>query len=89
MKRPNFRRLVLMAAFAIFTIATAGINYCLAGIITKWGYERDEFCHECGLRYPDEPEIEIWYDQVFFEIHTYACPMCGSWLVYYVYPITE
>ena len=69
---------------AIFTITSA-----FAGYITKWGYEHDPFCYNCAHPYPEEPEIEIWYDQVYFEIHTYTCPMCGSWLVYYVYPITE
>ena len=84
MKQGTFKKLLLIATFALFTITSV-----FAGYITKWGYEHDPYCYNCASPYPEEPEIEIWYDQVYFEIHTYTCAMCGSWIVYYVYPTTE
>jgi hypothetical protein len=84
MKQGTFKKLLLIATFALFTITSV-----FAGYITKWGYEHPDICEMCGDHFPDEPEIDVWFDQVVFEIHTYICPSCGYWVVEYVYPIPE
>ena len=84
MKQGTFKKLLLIATFALFTITSV-----FAGYITKWGYEHPDLCDNCGFPFPEEPEIEVWFDQVTFQIHTYTCSNCGNWKVFYVYPIPE
>ena len=82
MKQPNFRRLVLIAAFAIFTIVSAAINYCFGWKECDIEITHPElsFCPICGG--PLKEVCEIWHDGVDFHIHTYQC-VCGFWDVYY------
>ncbi len=87
MKQKKFKKLILIAVFAIVTITSATLNFCFGWsqcnvVIT---HPEHDACPECG--YSLIEVCEEWYDQVFFHIHTYECRNCGRWIVYYEYPL--
>ena len=88
MDKKSFRKFLLIATFAIFTITSISLNYCFGNNNHNYGYEPPKICEYCG-NHSFKFEIERWFDQVYFDIHTYTCTVCGFWYVYYVYPVPE
>lgn len=84
----SFIKLQLIATFSIFTITSTCFNYCFGNSNTDYGYVKPEVCENCGC-HNFKFESERWFDEVYFDIHTYTCTTCGFWYVYYVYPIPE
>lgn len=84
MKQKKFKKLVLIAVFAILSIVSTSLNYCFGAGDIHYNTKL-YICPECEHPYPD-PIIDEWTDEVPFEIHTYICPACGFWEVVYITP---
>ena len=82
----SFRKLLLIATFAIFTITSTCFNYCFGSddkCNIPLNYDKPEECALCqqqNLKF----ECEVWFDQVYFHIHTYVCMDCGYYYVFYI-----
>ena len=84
MKQGTFKKLLLIATFAVITIASASLNYCFGEESCNIPTTNPEVdvCEMCGNRQLIG-KCEIWHDGVDFHIHTYECWICGFWYVLY------
>ncbi len=85
MKQGTFKKLLLIATFALFTTISASLNYCFGNTNTSSStqpHNLEDFCPMCGRPTDDlQPDYSDW-DQ--FGYVFYTCP-CGFWFVFYTY----
>ncbi len=82
MRQISSKKFLLIAVFALFSIVSTGLNYCFGWSKCEAVITHPELKH-CPYCANELKEVcEIWFDQVYFHIHTYQCS-CGFWDVYY------
>ena len=76
MHKKPFKKFLLIATFAIFTITSTSLNYCFGNNTSTYMQGEDPLCPDCGSN-----NIYVIYDEVYdgvaMIIKSTICPECN------------